>query len=70
MRLKFLTLQITLDLTKLIDAVLERYAQDFEFFYSAYSVDNLLHGDQLAKHPPLQRGGAKSKILQLFKPTA
>ena len=56
--------------TKLVDAVLERYAQDFEYFYSAYSVDNLLHGDQLAKHPPLQRGGTKSKSLQPFKPTA
>ena len=44
---------------KLIDAVLERYAQDFEYFYSPYSVENLLQGDQLEKHPPLQRGGSK-----------
>ena len=47
--------------TKLVDAVLERYAQDFEYFYSAYSVDNLLHGDQLAKHPPFNVVGPNPK---------
>ncbi len=56
--------------TKLVDALLERYAQDFECFYSAYSVVNLLHGDQLTKHPPFQRGRTKSKSLQLLKTTA
>lgn len=56
----------------LIDAVLERYAQDFERFYSSYSVDELLQGDQLIQHPPLQRGAAavKSAILQSRQPTA
>ena len=56
--------------TKLIDAVLERYSQDFERFYAAYSVDELLKGDQLVKHPPLQRGAAKAKQRQLVQPTA
>ena len=56
--------------TKLIDAVLERYSQDFERFYAAYSVDELLKGDQLIKHPPLQRGAAKAKQRQLIQPTA
>ena len=57
------------DSKKLIDAVLERYSQDFEYFYSAYNVDILLRGDQLAKQPPLQRGRSKFKSIQLLKPT-
>ena len=56
--------------TTLIDAILQRYARDFEYFYSAYSVDNLLQGDQLVKHPPLQRLGSQPKNLQLYQHTA
>ena len=45
----------------LIDQVLERYAIDFKRFYGEYSIDNLIRGERLEKHPPLQRGVVKAK---------
>ena len=56
--------------TDLIDTVLERYSQDFERFYAAYSVDELLKGDQLIKQPPLQRGAARTQTIQSLQPIA
>ena len=50
--------------TALIDMVIERYEGDFNRFYSDYSVDVLLDGDQLNKLPPLQRGVIKAKKRQ------
>ena len=41
--------------SKLVNKVLERYEQDFNHFYSDYSVEDLLNGDGLKKLPPLQR---------------
>lgn len=41
--------------TSLIDKVLERYELDFKKFYSKYSVNDLLDGDNLKNLPPLQR---------------
>ena len=55
--------------TALIDTILERYAQDFERFYSSYSVDQLLSGDQLEEEAPLQRGAARARAMQTV-PTA
>ena len=48
----------------LIDTILERYAQDFERFYSFYTVDQLLSGDELEEHAPLQRGAARARARQ------
>ena len=45
----------------LIDQVLERYAIDIKRFYADYSIDKLIRGEDLAKHPPLQRGVVKAK---------
>ena len=45
----------------LIDQVLERYAIDIKRFYGDYSIDKLIRGEDLAKHPPLQRGVVKAK---------
>ena len=45
----------------LIDQVLERYAIDIKRFYGDYSIDKLISGEDLAKHPPLQRGVVKAK---------
>ena len=47
--------------TKLIDLILERYSVDFEKFYEPYDVDQLVSGEDLLQHPPLQRGLAKAK---------
>lgn len=47
--------------TSLIDLVLERYCIDFQEFYGQYEVTQLLCGDQLEQHPPLQRGHAKAR---------
>ena len=41
--------------SNLVNKVLERYEQDFNLFYSDYSVEELLNGDGLKKLPPLQR---------------
>ena len=50
--------------TLLVDKVLERYAIDFKRFYTDYSIDELINGDQLEQKPPLQksrrRGGVKT----------
>ncbi len=45
----------------LIDKVLERYEIDIKKFYGDYSIDNLIHGEQLVRQPPLERGAKKVK---------
>ena len=54
----------------LIDQVLERYALDFKRFYSDYSIETLLQGDNLQKQPPLQRGVIKAKKRRLSPSSA
>ena len=53
--------------TNLIDQFIERYQQDFKYFYSDYSIDMLLDGVHLKQLPPMQRGVIKAKRRQSQK---
>ena len=48
-----------LSFNKLIDQFIERYQQDFKYFYSDYSIDMLLDGVHLKQLPPMQRGALR-----------
>ena len=47
--------------TELVDLILDRYAVDFQTFYAAYNIDQLVRGGELEQRPPLQRGLKKAK---------